>query len=55
MDFDGYRVLTDPLLTNRVAHLRRRRPAPAAEVFDVDLLVGVVSDGGVELGSVGGD
>ena len=25
------------------------------EVFDVDLLVGVVSDGGVELGSVGGD
>ena len=34
---DGYRVLTDPLMTKRVAHLRRRRPDPAPETFDVDL------------------
>ena len=36
MDFDGYRVLTDPLMTKRVAHLRRRRPDPAPETFDVE-------------------
>jgi L-ascorbate metabolism protein UlaG (beta-lactamase superfamily) len=39
MDFDGYRVLTDPLMTRRVAHLRRRRPDPAPETFDVDLVL----------------
>jgi L-ascorbate metabolism protein UlaG (beta-lactamase superfamily) len=39
IDFDGYRVLTDPLMTKRVAHLRRRRPAPAPETFDVDLVL----------------
>jgi L-ascorbate metabolism protein UlaG (beta-lactamase superfamily) len=39
IDFDGYRVLTDPLLTKRVAHLRRRRPEPAADTFDVDLVL----------------
>ncbi len=39
IDVDGYRVLTDPLLTKRVAHLRRRRPDPAVETFDVDLVL----------------
>ncbi len=39
IDFDGYRVLTDPLVTKRVAHLRRRRPDPAVETFDVDLVL----------------
>jgi len=39
IDFDGYRVLTDPLLTKRVAHLRRRRPLPTADTFDVDLVL----------------
>ncbi len=39
IDVDGYRVLTDPLLTKRVAHLRRRRPLPSADTFDVDLVL----------------
>ena len=39
IDVDGYRVLTDPLLTRRVAHLRRRRPEPVDETFDVDLVL----------------
>jgi L-ascorbate metabolism protein UlaG (beta-lactamase superfamily) len=39
IDVDGYRVLTDPLLTKRVAHLRRRRPPPTADTFDVDLVL----------------
>ncbi len=39
IDVDGYRVLTDPLLTKRVAHLRRRRPAPPDDTFDVDLVL----------------
>jgi L-ascorbate metabolism protein UlaG (beta-lactamase superfamily) len=39
IDVDGYRVLTDPLLTKRVAHLRRRRPLPTADTFDVDLVL----------------
>ena len=39
IDVDGYRVLTDPLMTKRVAHLRRRRPEPAPETFDVDLVL----------------
>ncbi len=39
VDFDGYRVLTDPLLTRRVAHLRRRTPVPAADRHDIDLIL----------------
>ena len=37
IDVDGYRVITDPLLTRRVAHLRRRRPLPPDDHADVDL------------------
>ena len=37
IDVDGYRVITDPLLTRRVAHLRRRRDAPVATTADVDV------------------
>jgi L-ascorbate metabolism protein UlaG (beta-lactamase superfamily) len=36
IDADGYRVITDPLLTKRVAHLRRRRELPGADTADVD-------------------
>jgi L-ascorbate metabolism protein UlaG (beta-lactamase superfamily) len=39
MDFDGYRVLTDPLVTKRVAHLRRRRPDPPSDTYDVDTVL----------------
>jgi L-ascorbate metabolism protein UlaG (beta-lactamase superfamily) len=39
MDFDGYRVMTDPLLTRRVAHLRRRREVPHTDQHDVDLIL----------------
>ena len=36
----GVRVLTDPVLTGTVGHLRRRRgPMPAAEAVDADLVV----------------
>jgi L-ascorbate metabolism protein UlaG (beta-lactamase superfamily) len=37
IDVGGYRVITDPLLTKRVAHLRRRRDLPSAETADVDV------------------
>ncbi len=33
------RILTDPLLTRRVAHLRRRRPLPTPDVADVDTVL----------------
>jgi L-ascorbate metabolism protein UlaG (beta-lactamase superfamily) len=39
LDIDGYRVITDPLMTSRVAHLRRRRPMPSPDVYDVDLIL----------------
>lgn len=39
IDIDGYRVLTDPLMTKRVAHLRRRRPLPSTDLHDVDLIL----------------
>jgi L-ascorbate metabolism protein UlaG (beta-lactamase superfamily) len=32
IELDGARLLTDPVLRNRVAHLRRHGPAPAREV-----------------------
>jgi L-ascorbate metabolism protein UlaG (beta-lactamase superfamily) len=34
----GLRLLTDPILTSRVAHLRRRVPAPEIEPVDVIVL-----------------
>jgi L-ascorbate metabolism protein UlaG (beta-lactamase superfamily) len=37
LDVDGYRVITDPLLTKRVAHLRRRRQLPDVETAEVDV------------------
>lgn len=39
IDVAGHRVLTDPLLTNRVAHLRRSRPVPDDAVDDVDTIL----------------
>lgn len=39
VDVLGHRIVTDPLLTRRVAHLRRRRPLPAPEVADVDTVL----------------
>jgi L-ascorbate metabolism protein UlaG (beta-lactamase superfamily) len=39
VDVAGYRVLTDPLLTRRVAHLRRRRPVPTDDLRDIDLVL----------------
>ncbi len=39
VDVGGHRILTDPLLTRRVAHLRRRRPLPTPDVADVDTVV----------------
>lgn len=35
----GLRILTDPLLTRRVAHLRRRRSPVDPEVADVDVVL----------------
>jgi L-ascorbate metabolism protein UlaG (beta-lactamase superfamily) len=36
----GTRLLTDPVLTSRIAHLRRRRgPAPSAEAADCDAVL----------------
>ena len=37
VDVDGFRVLTDPLLRRRVAHLRRRWPVP--DPPDIDLVL----------------
>ncbi|MBV1894766.1 MAG: MBL fold metallo-hydrolase [Ilumatobacteraceae bacterium] len=42
IDVGDYRIITDPLLTKRVAHLRRRRSVPTslgADVADVDLVL----------------
>jgi L-ascorbate metabolism protein UlaG (beta-lactamase superfamily) len=33
LDLDGVRLLTDPLLRNRVAHLRRHAPLPSPETL----------------------
>lgn len=38
-DIGGFRVITDPALTRRVAHLRRRRPLPDPATTDVDLVL----------------
>jgi L-ascorbate metabolism protein UlaG (beta-lactamase superfamily) len=34
IELDGVRLLTDPVLRNRVVHLRRHGPAPAPEIAD---------------------
>ena len=39
VDAHGHRILTDPLLTKRVAHLRRRRALPTPDVADVDTVL----------------
>jgi L-ascorbate metabolism protein UlaG (beta-lactamase superfamily) len=39
VDAQGHRILTDPLLTKRVAHLRRRRELPTPDVADVDTVL----------------
>jgi L-ascorbate metabolism protein UlaG (beta-lactamase superfamily) len=39
IDGAGHRVITDPLLTKRVAHLRRRRAAPDTDAADVDTVL----------------
>jgi L-ascorbate metabolism protein UlaG (beta-lactamase superfamily) len=39
LDLDGVRLLTDPLLRNRVAHLRRVAPVDVDSVGDVDALL----------------
>jgi L-ascorbate metabolism protein UlaG (beta-lactamase superfamily) len=39
VDVGGYRVITDPLMTKRVAHLRRRRPLPSADLHEADLIL----------------
>ena len=39
IDVGGFRVITDPLMTRRVAHLRRRRPVPSAELHEADLIL----------------
>ena len=38
-EIDGARVLVDPLLTRRLAHLRRRGPAPSAGVRRTDVVL----------------
>lgn len=34
LELDGLRILTDPVLGSRIAHLRRQGPAPSPEVTD---------------------
>lgn len=38
LDVDGFRMLTDPILTSRVVHLRRRVPPPQLDGVDVVLI-----------------
>ena len=39
IDMDGVRLLTDPVLRGRVAHLRRRGPVPADALRGVDTVL----------------
>jgi L-ascorbate metabolism protein UlaG (beta-lactamase superfamily) len=39
VDLDGVRLLTDPLLRNRVAHLRRATPVDARALRGVDAVL----------------
>ena len=38
LEVDGFRVITDPLLTNRVVHLRRRVAVPTIDPVDAVLI-----------------
>jgi L-ascorbate metabolism protein UlaG (beta-lactamase superfamily) len=38
LEIDGFRVITDPILTSRVVHLRRRVAVPAIEPVDAVLI-----------------
>ncbi len=38
LEVDGFRIITDPILTSRVAHLRRRVAAPTIEPVDAVLI-----------------
>ena len=38
LEVDGFRVLTDPILTSRVVHLRRRVAVPTIDPVDVVLI-----------------
>jgi L-ascorbate metabolism protein UlaG (beta-lactamase superfamily) len=44
VDVDGVRILTDPLLTRRLAHLRRRTPTPTVGPVDAVLVSHVHMD-----------
>jgi len=39
VDVGGRRIITDPLLTRRVAHLRRRRTLPSPDAADADIVL----------------
>ncbi|TWP35574.1 MBL fold metallo-hydrolase [Leekyejoonella antrihumi] len=39
VELDGVRIATDPLLTNRLAHLRRSGPMPGSRAADADLIL----------------
>jgi L-ascorbate metabolism protein UlaG (beta-lactamase superfamily) len=39
VDLDGVRLLTDPLLRNRIAHLRRSTPVPARSLRGIDAVL----------------
>jgi L-ascorbate metabolism protein UlaG (beta-lactamase superfamily) len=38
LEIDGFRILTDPIVTSRVAHLRRRVPLPEIDAVDAILV-----------------
>jgi L-ascorbate metabolism protein UlaG (beta-lactamase superfamily) len=44
IEVDGVRILTDPAVTRRLAHLRRRVPAPTIDAVDVVLISHVHMD-----------
>ena len=44
VEVDGVRILTDPLLTRRLVHLRRRAPMPTVDPVDVVLISHVHMD-----------
>ena len=39
IDMDGVRLMTDPVLRGRIAHLRRREPVPAESLRGVDTVL----------------
>ena len=44
VEVDGVRILTDPLVTRRLVHLRRRAPTPTVDPVDVVLISHVHMD-----------